>query len=190
MKKLFMVPLVLIALNQMNAQAHIDIEADGNLDSPHPLACVALSEVTNEDNPADILHGLQKCLESKEYKKAAQLFAISGVYGKYDALRVKDKSAHQALLVLQQNIFLNLAESETTTFMKYLQEELKAGSTNLNEICDAIQKIGAPKYFPKYMIQHGMQAFLDKKDDGLVKEFDSQVSWNLVRNSYLHCGAQ
>lgn len=181
-----MVTLLILGINQMNAQ--VSIEADGNLESPKPLACVALSEVTNENNPADILHGMQKCIELKDYQKAAKLFAIAGVYGKFDSFRVKDKTAHQALLVLQQNIFFNIDEAQRNALMAQLEKELKLGSDNLNETCLAIQKIGAPKYFPKYMIQHGIQTFLKQDGNGLNEKFDSQASWNLALKTYLHCG--
>ena len=188
MKKLFILTLLIFGINQINAQKNISIEADGNLESTNPLGCVNLSEVTNENNPADILTGMGKCIELKEYEKAAKLFAIAGVYGKYDAYRVKDKSAHQALSVLQQNILLNIDEIDRNNLMKSFKKELEFGSENLNNICQAIQKVGIPNYFPKYMIQHGMKAFYEEKGNGLNENFDSEESWNLALKSYLHCG--
>ncbi|WP_028872018.1 hypothetical protein [Psychroserpens burtonensis] len=97
MKKLYILALLILGINQINSQKRISIEANGNLESPKPLESVDLSEVTNENNPADILKGMRKCIALKEYKKAVKLFAIAGVYGKYDTYRVKDKSAHQSL---------------------------------------------------------------------------------------------
>jgi hypothetical protein len=188
MKKNLMVALLLLGMNQIKAQEHVVIEADGNLESPNPLGCVALTAVTNAHNPADILNGMKQCIEIKEYEKAAKLFAMAGVYGIYDTFRVKDKSAHQAFLVLQLNIFESMSSGEKKTFMKHLKKQLKAGSDNLNETCQAAQKLGAPKYYPKYMIQHGIQAFLEKTDDGLITPFDSQASWDLALKEYLHCG--
>ena len=188
MKKIIIIALFVFGTNQINAQKNISIEAKGNLESPNPLKCVNLSEVTNENNPADILNGMKECIKQKDFKNAAKLFAIAGVYGKFDIYRVKDKSAHQALLVLQQNIIMNLDESERNSLFESLNKELEKGSNNLNEICQAIRKIGFPKYYPKYMIQHGIQAFTEKKGDGLNEKFDSIVSWNLALKEYLHCG--
>ncbi len=188
MKQLFIFTLLIFGINQINAQEIKTIEADGNLESPNPLACVALSAVRNENNPADILNGMKKCIELKEYEKAAKLFAIAGVYGKYDTYRVKDKTAQQGFLVLQLNIFESMSEAEKNSLMESLKKELKEGSNSLNEICQAIQKVGAPKYYPKYMIQHGIQAFLEKSDNGLVEKFDSEASWNKALKEYLHCG--
>jgi len=186
LKNIFIIALLVFGINLINAQ-NISIEADGNLESPNPLVCVDLSEVTNQHNPADILNGLKKCLELKNYEKAAKLFAIAGVFGKYDTYRVKDKSAHQALLVLQQNAVLDIEEKEKNSLIQNLQKTLKLGSSDLNEICQAIQKIGAPKYYPKYMIQHGIQAFSEKKGNGIIENFDSDKSWDLALKNYLHC---
>ena len=188
MKKLFIIALFLFGTSQINAQKNISIEAKGNLESPKPLECVNLSQVTNENNPADILNGMKECIKQKDFKNAAKLFAIAGVYGKFDTYRVKDKSAHQALLVLQQNIIMNVEESERNSLFESLNKELEKGSNNLNEICQEIRKIGFPKYYPKYMIQHGIQAFTEKKGDGLNKKFDNVVSWNMALQEYLHCG--
>lgn len=83
---------------------------------------------------------------------------------------------------------MNLDESEKNSLFESLNIELEQNSANLNEICQAIRKIGFPKYYPKYMIQHGIQAFKEKEGNGLIEKFDSQESWNLALKEYLHCG--
>ena len=53
-----------------------------------------------------------------------------------------------------------------------------------------IERIGAPDYYPRYMVQHGMQAFLiSDGSDGLVKDFDAPAAWKQALDSYLHCPA-
>jgi len=188
MKKILILVLMTLGMNNIQAQVIKSIEAEGNLESPNPCGCVELSEVTNEHNPADILSGMGKCIELKDFDKAAELFAISGVYGTYDKYRVKDMSAHQALLVLQQSILMNIEEKDKESLISSLNKTLEKDSKELNIVCQTIRKIGAPNYYPKYMIQHGIQAFMDNKGDGLVEEFDSEKSWNLALNNYLHCG--
>jgi hypothetical protein len=188
MRNLFIITLLTLGINLTNAQTNVSVEANGNLESPKPCGCVDILEVTSENNPADILIGMGKCIELKQFEKAARLFAISGVYGKYDSYRVKDKSAHQALLILQQSILLNIDEKDQQKLISSLEKELKAGSKELSDTCQAIQKVGIPKYYPKYMIQHGIQAFTESKENGLIEEFNSLESWNLALKSYLHCG--
>lgn len=188
MKKLLILSLIAFGVNSIQAQEIKSLEAEGNLESPNPCGCVELSEVTNENNPADILNGMGKCIELKDFDKAAKLFAISGVYGTYDTYRVKDNSAHQGLVVLQQNILMNIEEKDKESLISSLNKTLERGSKELTEVCQAIRQIGAPNYFPKYMIQHGIQAFMDSEGNGLVEEFDSKESWELALTKYLHCG--
>jgi hypothetical protein len=188
MKKILIIALISFGVNSIQAQEINSIEAEGNLESPNPCGCVELSEVTNEHNPADILNGMGKCIELKDFDKAAKLFAISGVYGTYDTYRVKDKSAHQGLLVLQQNILMNIEEKDKESLISNLNKTLEKDSKELTEVCEAIRQIGMPNYFPKYMIQHGIQAFMDNEGNGLVEEFDSEESWKLALTNYLHCG--
>ena len=188
MKTLFIITILILGINIINAQKRISFEADGNLESPKPCGCIELSEVTNENNPADILNGMGECIKLKKFEKAAKLFAIAGVYGKYDSYRVKDKSAHQALLVLQQSIILYIDESDQNNLINSIKKELKTGSKELSAICEAIQKLGVPKYYPKYMVQHGIQAFIESEGNGLIDQFNSSESWNLALKNYLHCG--
>ena len=187
MKKAFITLLLMCGTTNAIAQKTQSFEAEGNLESSNPLGCVDISEVTNEHSPADILHGMGECLKIKKYEKAAKLFAIAGVYGTYDSYRVEDRSAHQALLVLQRNVILNTDESAQNGLMNNLKTQLESGSENLNTICQSIREIGIPNYYPKYMIQHGIQAFTKNEWDGLKADFDSEASWKLALESYLHC---
>ncbi|WP_188363220.1 hypothetical protein [Flavobacterium orientale] len=188
MKKFFILIILAFGSNNIQAQKTISLEAEGNLESPNPCECVELSKITNEHNPADILIGMGKCIEQKEFEKAAKLFAIAGVYGRYDSYRVKDKSAHQALLVLQQNILMNISEEDKKEMISSLDNLFVRGSEALRTVCQSIQEVGIPKYYPKYMIQHGIQAFIEKDGNGLIEDFNSEESWNLTLKNYLHCG--
>ena len=177
----------MFSIYNVQAQKTISLEAEGNLESPNPCECVELSKITNTHNPADILHGMKKCIEQKDFGKAVRLFAIAGVYGTYDSYRVKDKSAHQALIVLQQNNIMDSSEDNIKNLMAELKQTLKEDSTELKNVCEEIQKVGIPKYHPKYMIQHGIQAFIDAEGNGLVENFNSEKSWELALKTYLHC---
>ena len=187
MKRILSIIIIALVINNIQAQKTVSIQAKGSLESPNPCDCVEISEITNKHNPADILNGMERCIKKKEFDKAAKLFAIAGVYGKYDSYRVKDKSAHQALLVLQQKVLLNVNEDEKNNVIASLKKVLKKGSEELNQVCQEIRKVGAPKYHPKYMIQHGIQAFIKKDGNGLTENFKSGESWKLALKSYLHC---
>jgi hypothetical protein len=188
MKKIILSIIIVVRLTNINAQdtAH---ETEGNLETTKPLNCVCISEVKSSNTPPDILNGMAKCIELGEYIKAARLFAIAGVYGKYDSYRVYDKTAHQALRVLQQNIILNINENQRDSLIKAIGEEIDTESKSLIEICTDIKKVGMPDYYPKYMVQHGINAFIEENNEesGLVEGFDSIESWNMALTSYLHC---
>src|SRR5690349_21994397 len=78
-------------------------EAKGNLQSFAPLGCVGIADLSNRNTPADITPAVRKCIDAGDYVRAADMFAVAGVYGRFDMLRVSDTTAHQALIVLQMN---------------------------------------------------------------------------------------
>jgi hypothetical protein len=58
-------------------------------------------------------------------------------------------------------------------------------------MCKEVERIGPPAYFPRYMIQHGMGAFLNNgSGDGLVKDFDAKAAWQESLAGYLHCSGR
>lgn len=187
MKNTLTITILSLAALHINAQEIINIEAEGSLESTTPLECITISDVTTQNSPADIFMGVNKCIEEEEYANAAQLLAIAGVYGTYDMHRVKDKTAHQAIMVLQQTIFMNLTEEQKAMLSKSMDEELEVGTDNLAEVCAAIRKVGKPEYHPTYMIQHGMGAFMQSDDNPLKEDFDTDAAWELSLESYLDC---
>ena len=164
-----------------------NIEAPGNLESKHELGCIAADKVESQYTPIDLLKATSLCAKSGMYKEGTFLFAVAGVYGRFDTLRVEDKSAHQAVAIARMVEIGSLDESNKTA----LQESLKAilgSQEELAAVCEKIVLIGPPSYYPRYMIQHGMGAFSKSNGgDGLVENFDVQGAWNQSLESYLHC---
>lgn len=187
MKNIFTVLFLAFFAHSVYGQEIISIEKEGNLGALNPCGCIELSEVTNQNNPADILIGMRECIELKEFEKAVKLFAIAGVYGKYDSYRVKDKTAHQAISVLQQSILQNVDENDKKILVESLQRNLKEGSEELDHICLTIRQVGAPEYDPKYMPQHGIQAFINEGENGVVKKINSKKNLDSALKEYLHC---
>ncbi len=188
MNKILIIITLIFGFNNIQAQRINLFETGGNLESLNPCGCVEISEITNEQNPADILNGMKKCIEQKDFDKAVRLFVVSGVYGVYDNYRVKDKSTYRALISFKKNIFLDLSEEDRDIMLSKLKETIKEGSEELNTVCRDILKVGVPTYYPKYMVQHGNKASRKMKGDGLVKNFNSKEFWILAVNDYLHCG--
>jgi hypothetical protein len=162
-------------------------EAPGNLDSKHDLGCVSTEKLGSKYTPADLYRALSRCVESDKYKEGAFLFALAGVYGRFDSLRVSDNTAHQAITVLQMQALGSKDKSKQAAFQEVLNKTL-GNPEGLAAACKDIVRIGPPDYYPRYMIQHGMGAFLKSgSGDGLVKGFDAKAAWKQSLNTYLHC---
>ncbi|MBQ4835738.1 hypothetical protein [Pseudoalteromonas luteoviolacea] len=173
------------ALSFNSVSDTVNIEAKGNLEAFTPARCVEMTELSNKQSPADIFIGVAECLSNKEFGKASELLLAALAYGKYDTLRVKDKSAHQAISVLRMNSLSQLSELE----LKELQSTFAALMNNPIEkkkLCNKLEKLGSPQYIPKYMIQHGISAFTGK-NKVLVDDFDAHAAWSEVKAEYAKC---
>lgn len=143
-------------------------------------------KVKNTYTPVDLYASAAKCATTGKYAEGAFLFVIAGVYGRYDTMRVADRTAHQAVAVARQTLGL-LDEDQQTAFRQVLRTSV-GSPEGLAVACREVIRIGTPAYHPRYMIQHGMGAFIgDAGDNGLVKNFDEQAAWKESLTSYLHC---
>lgn len=164
-------------------------ETEGNLEVTHDIGCADSGGLKNVYSPADLYQGLARCIGDGNYERGVLLFALAGVYGRYDTLRVADETAHQATTVLRMTYLDSFDEAKKLAFLGKLKEVLGTPD-GLKNICSEVRRIGAPAYFPRYMIQHGMGAVLDDiPKDGLVAGFDPESGWETSLDSYLHCPA-
>jgi len=162
-------------------------ETKGNLQSNAPLGCVSLAAVTNKHTPADIYPGVAKCVTSGNYDKASELFALAGVYSRFDMLRVSDSTARQAIQALQLNNFGSFTGEQREAFKETMGTYLSPNSKEFLNLCAQIKAKGAPDYHPTYMIQHGTGAFVGSSGNGIKSDFDAAKSWQESINGYLHC---
>ncbi len=162
-------------------------EAPGNLQAQAPLGCVELSEVSNHNTPADLFPGVQACMEKREFRKAAKLFALAGVYGRVDQLRVADRSAHQAVTVLKMKHLGGFPKDDAKALTQGIMS-IANDPKALGVMCADIRTLGPPDYYPAYMVQHGMGAFLGHGDAGPIRaDFRMDAAWEKALDGYLHC---
>ena len=148
------------------------------------MACTNINGLRNRTTPADIFIGLKDCLDKGDYENAGQLYLAALVYGRYDIKRVEDKSSHQAISVLRLKYLGGLGKDK----IQKLQLALKKSIKNMSAICTSLKRLGKPNYYPRYMIQHGMGAFLgNKSKDGIVANFNSNKAWQDVLVQYAKC---
>lgn len=172
---------------QENGARIVNLESEGNLRSEHDVGCIAIASAKNTHTPADLYPGVAACVVTKQFRAGAYLEALAGVYGTYDTLRVADKSAHQAVLVLQMQARQRTPEADRVLF----SQELRRASQDTGEVaemCRQIRQLGPPSYHPDYMIQHGMGAFTGGNgDNGIVPGFDEKTGWEKSLTTFLHC---
>jgi hypothetical protein len=177
-----------VAYGQTGGAAKIENQvAPGNLKSNRDLGCADQTQLSAQDTPADLYSGVAKCIRQGDNPRAMFMFAKAGVYGRFDSLRVADKTAHQAVQVLQMTYIGPLDEQKRDAFRESLQKAL-IDPKELQSTCDALRRIGPPNYRPEYMIQHGLGAFDNKGSaEPFVPGFDARAAWEQSLSGYLHC---
>ena len=179
--------LALLLIASTCLAAATNFEAEGNLESKNPVACVPAHEVAPSQTPADIVQGVKECIQQESYDSAADLLLLADVYGSFDRSRVSDPTAHQAMVVLRMQAFELLEAEAREVFVEHLQSLVAEGSDKHRAFCADVRAVGAPEYFPRYMIQHGMDAFLSSGGDPLVDGFDGAAEWERLLADYLKC---
>lgn len=164
----------------------VNHQAPGNLESTQALSCAVANDLKNTYTPPDLYRGMVSCINQGDYSSAVYFFALAGTYTYYDSLRVADTTAHQAHTVLLQNSLASLDDAHKDALRRALQSSL-GNREKLPAVCRRIAHVGAPRYYPRYMLQHGMGAFLGTSGDGLVKPFDSEAAWKRAMRGYLRC---
>lgn len=166
----------------------VNLEAKGNLKSNYVVGCVPLTTLNNKYTPADIYPAFAKCVEENNLVNGARLFFLAGTYGRFDILRVTDRSARQAIPALQATSFRNINKAKRNAFMRKLKKEMvKNNQKEKLKICTELKEFGYPQYYPSYMIQHGLNAFQPKNDNTIKDNFDAEDAWEKSLNGYMHC---
>lgn len=162
-------------------------ETPGNLESKYDIGCVGAEKLENKFAPTDLYKAMLKCIEGGNYKEGVFLYAVAGVYGRFDTFRVADKTAHQAATVALMKTLGPVDKDRQAGFKDSLFKTL-GNPEGLAAVCKEIIKLGPPNYHPRYMVQHGMGAFTQSgSGDGLVKDFDRTIAWKKSLDTYLHC---
>jgi hypothetical protein len=164
-----------------------NLRVEGSLASTQAVGCIPIEQAKSTFTPADLYKGVSECVAQDKYDLAAGLFMLAGIYARFDAERITDKTAGQAGTVLIMNTFSTLPSDKKTKFGEAVQRIAKTPEL-LRTQCGEVQKIGVPNYYPSYMILQGIKAFTGNPNEGpLVKDFDTSGVWTTLQTSYLHC---
>lgn len=180
-----------LAADQGNAQAKVALEkiaaAAPAANSPTKLSCEDGRNLKSTYTPLDLYPVMPDCMAKKLYQEAGDIYALAGVYGYFDRLRVRDKSAHQAASILAMTFGAKLPED--------FREHLKSITMGegLIQLCERVKKIGMPDYFPHYMVSHGVKSLQSSLTGTLppspLHEVNPLELWNHALDKYLHCPA-
>lgn len=173
------------AAQEKEAEFH-NYSSPGNLESTHKIGCIPLSNASPEYNPVDLYRGAKVCLDSGRQQDAFALVSLALTYGRFDMLRVADPTAHQAVAMASTEVLADTPDSVKAQFYALAAKNMNDPAQRA-ELCRVVGMLGAPTYNPRYMIQHGMMAFMHRRGDGLIKDFDRDKSWSEVMTSYLKC---
>ena len=163
-------------------------EAQGNLESTNNIGCVGTDKLSRKFTPPDMYRAAAICAQQNMNKEGTFIVALAGAYGKFDTLRVADKTAHDAPNISRMTSFASVDANKISTFQANMKATFSEPAA-LAAICNDVIRIGPPDYFPRYMIQHGMGVFIQdpKAGNGLVDGFDASAAWSQTLGSYLHC---
>lgn len=152
--------------------------------------CTELHEISPYHIPPGIFSGVRECLLAGRTENAIGLYLIGGVYGRYDAQRVVDRTAHQIIPALNFTTFTGLESAVTDAFQEAVGRRGHDSDVHQRD-CRLIRRIGPPAYKPTYMTAHGMGNFTGDDDHGqaLVSDFDSAKAWEKVLTEWARCPA-
>ena len=153
------------------------------------IGCISIGKVKNTFTPPDLLKGAEACIAQGNYNDAIKLILLANIYYNFDAQRVTDESAKDAGSLLYSEFLSKFSEMHNVRDkMTKAAESIVNDSQALKTCCDQIKSVGYPRYYPNYMILHGMRAFRgDPHKDALVKDFDAQTVWNKSIEATTRC---
>lgn len=165
--------------------AVVNYSMSANLKPTHQVGCVSVANASDTWTTADVFPAMRTCINRGDYPDAASLFSLATSYGRFDMMRVADRSAWNAISVLQMQYLKDMSPAQKSAFDHAAQAMLQ----NRGQICSELETLGPPGYVPTYMLVRGMAAFTGSlKNGGLVENFNAQTAWAQVLREYVHCG--
>ncbi|MDB6082981.1 MAG: hypothetical protein JWN43_862, partial [Gammaproteobacteria bacterium] len=98
------------------------LQAAGQLAATHDLGCISIEKVRSIYTAADLYRSTRQCLDADQYALAAPLFALAGGYGRFDAMRIVDKTAGQGVTILTMNVGDGLTDLQKQGFLAAIKQ--------------------------------------------------------------------
>lgn len=151
------------------------------------LGCLSPEKLNSSTIPPNLYPAIVSCVKKDQVKDAVFMMMMAGVYSDFDTRRVVDPTTYHVNIVLIHRIKPLLSKSEFKKLGTNFVKTLKTPSRQ-SRVCERMEKMGPPTYYPRYMIQFGIQAVTGfKSPEGLVKSFDPKTAWHAALTEYLRC---
>ncbi len=152
-----------------------------NRDVPaaHQLACLPIQAVQPHYSPVDLLTALLDCAEQREWQRAHDLYTLIGLYGAFDARRVKDETTHHAGAALQLEFINRITDRKKARFQSAVESFAREDRQRL---CNAMVAM-TPAHSPEYMLALREEA----EGRALRLWFDAQDAWQETLEEQLSC---
>jgi hypothetical protein len=165
-----------------------NVRVEGSLAATRQLDCIELPAVSGDLTPPDLHTAVLSCIGQGDYNRAARVFFVASVYSRFDAQRIVDRSAAAGGQVLILRTFAGVSPEQKQLFSKAI-DTLTKDPKNFQAWCQDIKRLGPPRYFPKYLILHGLNAFTAERplENALLPGFDLEANWARVLETNVHC---
>lgn len=191
MKTYSTLALLLTASVVAVAQASSPVVHDQIADSAantRELPCLSMQEVKNSYAPWDLITSFARCVDEGDYDKAARLFVTARAYTRFDIDRVADKTVSDMGTIVALRMASYMSEAQRKKFDGFFHA-IKDDPQAWSKFCTQIHRLGPPSYYPRYLVAHGMNAFIgDSSPDKAMKpNFDATSAWKDIETTSLHC---
>lgn len=160
------------------------------------IGCIGRDGLSGQLTPVELYRDVASCIDQERYDDGLFLYALAGAYGRFDILRVKDATAHDVVNFLPGMYFKQLDQTKVAAFKDRVKQ--MSGNDSLKaKYCLDLESMSPPRYFPTYMISHGLAATANALgaplpgtnpgDNPLVSPFDVPKAWKQAVDESLQC---
>lgn len=151
-----------------------------------PRTCVEPSAATTLMSPVEHYAVMADCARAGRIDDAVFFFALGGVYGRFDTMRVAYRSGHGAPNIIRSGQVQQIPAPQWEA-VDQRRRGIFADPAQHRAICVQVRGVGHPTYHPQYMISHGSFLLSPNTEPPLVADFDPAVAWEASLNGFLHC---
>ena len=172
---------------QTDNSPELKVERKDSLYPTRNLGCRPAKELDNRDTPADLFPGIVKCVKADHYQRAVLMLMMATAYANFDMLRVPDTTTHNVDMVLLDRTKKKLSKEQIKRLGRGLVSTVKSDNKR-GKVCAELERIGPPGYYPRYMVQFGIEAVTGfRTPNGIVASFDATRAWRNTLTKDLHC---